>query len=132
MKSFKQYLKESEEVKELDEAKMDWGNVMNEVTNSGLLVDIINRHTNPEIRVGQKSYPIKDAVAPASLESIRKRFGNVGKLTDEQSDLLVKEEIEFENMLKKMEKDVQNDMIKITKKYEEEIKKVLKKYNAIV
>ena len=123
MKSFKQYL---------TEAKMDWGNVMNEVTGNGLLVDIINRYQTPSIRVGQRSYDIKDLENPVSLDSIKKRFGSVSKLTDEQTDLLKKEEEEFEKKLDKMEKEIQNDMIKITKKYEDDIKKVLKKYNAIV
>ena len=56
MKTFKQFLKES---KKIDEAKMDWGNVVNEVTNTGLLVDIIDKYSQPEIRVGNNSYDIK-------------------------------------------------------------------------
>lgn len=140
MKSFKQFLRESEEtkdhvsgneeVKELDEAKMDWGNVVNEVTNTSLLVDIINKHSKPEIRVGDSSYVIKDLENPETLNSIRKKYGSISKLTDEQEEELKQDNINFLKDLEKMEANIQKDMIKITKKYEDEIKKVLKKYNA--
>ncbi len=139
MKSFKQFLRESEEVKdqvseneevkELDEAKMDWGNVRNEITNTNLLVDIIYTYGQPEIRVGSNSYAIKDMMNPESIEAIRKKYGST-KLTDEQEEELKQDEIAFLKNLKKMESDIQKDMIKITKKYEDDIKKVLKKYNA--
>ena len=125
MKTFKQFLKEN---KKLDEAKMDWGNVMNEVTSTGLLVDIISQYTQPEIRVGNNSYAIKDMMNPESLEAIRKKYGST-KLTDEQEEELKQDGIKFLKDLKKMEADIQKDMIKITKKYEDDIKKVLKKYN---
>ena len=139
MKSFKQFLKENEELKNqveeneekenLDEAKMDWGNVVNEVTNTGLLVDIINKYGQPEIRVGQKSYMIRDLENPESLDVVRKKYGST-KLTDEQIEELKQDNIKFLKDLEKMESNIQKDMIKITKKYEDEIKKVLKKYNA--
>ena len=125
MKTFKQFLKEN---KKLDEAKMDWGNVMNEVTSTGLLVDIISQYTQPEIRVGINSYAIKDMMNPESLEVIRKKYGST-KLTDEQEEELKQDSIKFLKDLEKMESDIQKDMIKITKKYEDDIKKVLKKYN---
>ena len=106
MKSFKQFLRESEETKdhiseneeakELDEAKMDWGNVMNEVTNTSLLVDIINKHSKPEIRVGDSSYVIKDLENPETLNSIRKKYGSISKLTDEQEEELKQDNINFD------------------------------------
>ena len=140
MKSFKQFLKENEELKnqveeneekeKLDEAKMDWGNVMNEVTNTGLLVDIINTYSGqPEIRVGQKTYVIKDLENPESLDVVRKKYGST-KLTDEQIEELKQDYKKFLKDIEKMESNIQKDMIKITKKYEDDIKKVLKKYNA--
>lgn len=128
MKSFKQFLKES---KKIDEAKMDWGNVVNEVTNTGLLVDIIDKYGQPEIRVGNNSYDIKGMMNPGSLEAIRKKYGST-KLTDEQEEELKQDEAKFLKDIEKMESDIQKDMITITKKYEEDIKKVLKKYNAVI